>query len=438
MGASMCSARFFRSGWLILLAAAGCASVIGADDYKVAPAAGGGSAGTGGTGGASGKGGTGGTAGKGGTGGTGGYAGVGGTGGRGGTGGTGGYAGVGGTGGRGGTGGTGGVAAGGTGGVGAAGGVGGTGGAGGTVTACTAVVSPNTSVVRACVLWLGCNPLYPDVTLSGCITYNTPGAFPSNACVASATACTGTTGIQSCIGAGYTSTECSGRTDGVYCIANKAVHCDSTMTTGGWFLDCTKRGGTCQTYVDPDTSTPTAACLVKPSCTESSGSLWCTTGTASTTDDPIYECVNGVGFGRYCSNFGDECFDTGLGAGCYHSSGTYCVPPSDPMGVGTTPTNPACSTATATACADNYRTMSFNCATSGLGCTVGATAAYCLAPGCTTAQADACQESCDTTSATVTVCVGGASYKINCKSYGFNTCGSYTSSTLGNFVSCDF
>jgi hypothetical protein len=82
--------------------------------------------------------------------------------------------------------------------------------------------------------------------------------------------------------------------------------------------------------------------------------------------------------------------------------------------------------------------MAFDCAVSGLSCAVGVTDSYCLAPGCTTAQSDACKESCDTTTGTATFCVGGAPYKVNCKAYGFNTCAKYTSTSLGAFVSCDF
>jgi hypothetical protein len=106
--------------------------------------------------------------------------------------------------------------------------------------------------------------------------------------------------------------------------------------------------------------------------------------------------------------------------------------------MGGTVTKPGCSGTKATACGDNYETMAFDCSVSGLSCAVGVTDSYCLAPGCTTAQSDACKESCDTTTGTATFCVGGAPYKVDCKTYGFNTCAKYTSTSLGDFVACDF
>jgi hypothetical protein len=387
MGATMRNANGSWLGWVLLVTAAGCASVIGADDYKVAAQGGGGAAGHGGV---SGMGGISGIGGRGGTGGT-----------------TGGYGGTG--------------AIGGTG--------GGTGGT--TVAPCTAPVTPAANVVRACLLWVGCNPLYPDVTVSGCITYNTPGAFAGNACIASALDCNA---IQSCVGAGYVTSECTGRTAGPYCVGAKAVHCDSA--TSGWYLDFTKRGGTCATYTGSD-GTATVGCRVVASCSDPSGDMWCDFSTA--TNDPIYECINGVGYGRYCSSFGGECFFSGTNAGCYHTGGTYCVPPGDPLAVGGTVTKPSCSGAKATACGDNYSTMSFDCSASNLSCVVGTTDGYCLAPGCTTAQSDACKESCDATTGIATFCVGGAPYKVNCKTYGygFTKCAQYTSTTLGAFVTCE-
>jgi hypothetical protein len=353
-------------GWVLLVTAAGCASVIGADDYKVAGQGGGGSSGSGGTG-----------------------------------------------------------------------------GTGGTTTPCTATVTPSAALVKACVLWVGCNPLYPDSSLSACISYNIPGAFAGKACIASAAGCNGTASIASCIGSGYTAAgECTGKANGAYCISNKAVFCDSNLKPGGWFLDCNKRGGTCSTYTDTK-GNPTADCVVVPSCTELPGTTYCAFDTAS--NDPLYECINGVGYGRNCSSVGAECHFPDTNAGCYHPGGADCVPPTDPLGMagvlGMSVTNPSCSGTKMVECDLNYLTSTYDCSAAGLKCQASASDAYCVAPSCTATQLAGCKESCDATSATITVCVGGAPYKVDCRAQGFNKCSSYTASSTGSsfdFVSCEY
>jgi hypothetical protein len=155
----------------------------------------------------------------------------------------------------------------------------------------------------------------------------------------------------------------------------------------------------------------------------------------------LYECINGVGYGRYCSSVGAECHFPDKNAGCYHPGGAACTPPTDPLGVGAPFTNPSCSGAKLTECDFNYQTSTYDCSAAGLKCESSATDAHCVAPSCTAAQLNGCKESCDATSATITVCVGGAPYKVDCKAYGFNKCTSYAASSTGSsfdFVSCEY
>jgi hypothetical protein len=386
MGAAMRSIGVSSVVALFLVVGAGCGAWLGVDDYQVG--ANGGSGGRGGTGG--------------------------GTGARGGSGGTGG---------RGGTGGYGGT--------GAYGGTGGSGGAGGS--SVCGPVFPSANVVRSCLLWSGCSPFIPGTTLSDCVTYNTPGTFASNSCVAQAQSCAQ---MAACEGLGYVSTECTGKADGSYCVGNKVVFCDAARLRGGSYLDCTKRGGTCQTYVNPTDKSIDAGCRVVSSCTETTSSYYCASSTPGSPGDYIYQCIGGVGYGRDCYSSGArECWTTATSASCFDAAGSYCVPPSDTTGAPVT--KQSCSGTVALACSDNYTLMKFDCSVAGLRCYDSGTYSYCLAQGCTLTQSAACTESCEVATGIVTLCVGGAPYKANCKTYGFSGCTTYTSTSLGgDYVSC--
>lgn len=362
-----------RAALLIALSAFagafGCNSVLGLNNFQVTDGTGGAIVGTGGASGGTSSGGTAGVAG---------------------------VAGVAGAG----------MDAGGAAGGGAGGAAGGTGGAGGAPT-CGSALTPNQNVVQTCVLRASCSPFVPDSTISDCISLNLQQAFVGAACTSAAKNCAD---VDSCQGYGYTTAaQCSGQT-GWRCENNSAIDC-----TDGYYISCSRLGGQCQMY--NSNGTLTADCEVVSSCTS---------GQSACQGDLAYTCINGVGYGMACSNFGAQCGMQNGQAACFLATQTCS---------GTLP--PCSGTTTAQVCL-NGRKQSYDCSSVGLVCKSDSNGPYCVSPGCTMADANNCAESCS--GSTAHVCYGGVPYDIDCTKYGFSTCTAHDDKAppagIGHYVVC--
>src|SRR5690606_29248962 len=73
--------------------------------------------------------------------------------------------------------------------------------------------------------------------------------------------------------------------------------------------------------------------------------------------------------------------------------------------------------------------LEFDCSSVGLGCSDDFAGTYCVAPGCTTEQANACEERCS--AGVISMCYGGVPYDVDCKQYGFNGCRMIANPTPG-------
>jgi hypothetical protein len=350
-------------------------------EVRDAEAGSGGSGGSkGGSGGAGGSSASGGStmAGKGGTGGT--------------NGGKGGSAG-GGTGGRAG-GGAGGSAAGGP----AVGGASGTGGSsgsgGGGVVDCNGdEFEPDLDAIKACVFQIGCDPLFANITMSYCVTYQYLKTFTLYDCGTGVDSCDG---FLDCRSWGYYDAADCAAGDPPYCDGNYAVFCGTSVN---WAKDCAAAGGVCQTFMGED-GNPSAWCRqsVEDDCSIS--------GVASCEGDIAYSCTDSHPLGIDCGQTDSDCVVSGEDAVCRH-----------PLPSCTTP-GITCSTNTRiAACYDTLELATFHCAP-GLGCTDVASDIYCLAPGCTTTTP--CEESCNGTE--LTLCYGNVPVTVDCADYGFSQC----------------
>ena len=152
-------------------------------------------------------------------------------------------------------------------------------------------VTMNQKVIQTCVLRASCSPFIPDTRISDCITLNLQEAFIGTACTSAATNCNE---VDLCQGYGFTTPQqCTGQT-GWRCENNVAINC-----TQGYYVSCSKLGGQCQMYdSNNDGTNDTADCKVVDTCTS---------GQSGCQGDLAYNCVNGVGYGMACSNFGAQC-----------------------------------------------------------------------------------------------------------------------------------
>jgi hypothetical protein len=152
-----------------------------------------------------------------------------------------------------------------------------------------------------------------------------------------------------------------------------------------------------------------ADCVVKPTCTDTDGNFHCDTAT-----NVLYQCINGVGYGKSCDQANATCReDPTNGTSCYFN-GTKC----------TTPGYTCNAQNQGEWCTSGGVLFTFNCSTAGLTCALDADGgtADCLAPGCTVDDYNNCVESCGVDGHTMNLCIGGAPYTTDCKTYGFTTC----------------
>lgn len=313
--------------------------------------------------------------------------------------------------------------AGGSGGKGGFGGKGGTLSRGGTSArgggtsagvACGDVVEPAQGLVQACVVGNSCDPLVPVHTISFCITYDTPSS-----CVKGASTCGE---IADCYKRTWEpDSACPANEPGWRCDGDTAVYCGGDRP---WSVDCAGLGGTCLLYSSADTDSYWP-------CHLSLSELAACTGTAGDTScsgSKRYTCIGGVSYGVDCAAVGLSCNagETPGSAYCGSSSSTCASPKTS-----------VCKNNAVQLCGSSGYSFTYSCTAGGGTCTTdGAIDWYCPAPGCSPADESSCTESCvDAT--TMSVCVGGAPYSINCTDYGFAECVTYTDPDGGNdYVAC--
>ncbi len=284
------------------------------------------------------------------------------------------------------------------------------GGGTGGVPACGDALTMNQKVIQTCVLRASCSPFRPDTRISDCITLNLQQAFIGTACTSAATNCNE---VDLCQGYGFTTPQqCSGQS-GARCESNVAINCDK-----GYYVNCNKQGGQCQMYDTTGDSIPdTADCKVVDTCT---------TGQSGCQGDAAYTCIGGAGYGLMCSSFNAKCTTQNGAPGCLLATQTCSG------------TLPPCENGSAQLCSNGFK-VTFDCGSVGLDCKNDPkNEPFCVAPGCTLAQATNCAESC--TGSIAHLCYGGVSFDVDCTKYGFNKCVGHDDKAppqgIGHFVVC--
>jgi hypothetical protein len=274
------------------------------------------------------------------------------------------------------------------------------------------------TLVSTCAFAVSCDPYLFPISLSSCISQNALRAAPSFACLSTITSCTGTTNsYYSCEGARYaTTSECPGFNSNCDTINNVAIDCNFT-TISGIVTDCSRTPlAGCQIYADSGTSS-NADCLVVNPCSAADGGIQCS-------GNNRYGCVpvddGGVGVGRNCGTA--TCTASANNAVCQFNGTGTCTD------AGTT----ACSGNTLQVCNSDGQAFNYDCTRAGGVCaTDNAARSSCVAPGCSLNST--CTESCNQTTNSLTVCIGGAPFTVSCTQYGFSSCG--TDTTTG-YVYC--
>jgi hypothetical protein len=264
-------------------------------------------------------------------------------------------------------------------------------------------------LVSSCVEAVNCDPFLFPVNMSDCITDNFLPAFASVACLANKTDCDG---YYQCTGerTAYPkecptgpSGACTGTTSQI------AITCYDPTTGNpytGVVQNCDALGGTCKTHVDDVGVDPVADCMVVPTCTETDTNMHCN-------GNKVYECIDGVGYGQDCSKIGSTCQTDSTGsASCFFNSPSCSTP------------GASCSSQTTlNECTTDMHSFGFDCSRAGLTCQPdGMTSSACVAPGCSppsTSKVD-CTEKC--TGTTAHICIGGATFTIDCLAAGFDSC----------------
>ena len=275
--------------------------------------------------------------------------------------------------------------------------------------------APPLQLVRSCVLTVGCSPTTPPWTIADCITWDTQRVFGGSSSAAEATTCQE---VAAATGVGFVNNECDGQPEGWRCEGNRAIRCSAGLHHGGYYRDCNRLGGTCESY---STSSGTRAdCRQPGACAETDGALHCA-------GSVLYRCDSGTQHGQNCENITAACSEGAEGADCYFLSPELC-----PSGV-----SAACGpSGEAQQCSVDGHLLKFPCAHAGLVC-VDEGQGICVAAGCTGAQLDSCVESCN--GAFLSTCVGGLPYSLDCNSFGFSRCALRHNDKLGrDYAVCSF
>ncbi len=281
---------------------------------------------------------------------------------------------------------------------------GGTGGS--TPTSCESipVASLPAELVAGCVYRASCDPL-GTYTISYCLSYGTQTLTTVEACTYGATSCTW---VDECLERGYIEKAaanefCDPSVSDWACDGNFAVYCGGSDYA--FNIDCSALGGTCTPYPLGATDSGIAACALNDTngggCEDPAGEFHCE-------GNVRYECIGGIKYGGDCTASDATCVESEQGGDAYClDSTTSC----ENRGAS------VCSDSTLNSCLQDGYSVAFDCAAAGLSC---AEEGYCLAPGCTSDDADACVESCSGTS--LQVCVGGSPMLIDCNTLGFEGC----------------
>jgi hypothetical protein len=270
----------------------------------------------------------------------------------------------------------------------------------------------NEAIVRSCILRVGCLPwLWPNETISRCISQNAQNVYEGLRCTLDAETCDD---IAKCEGKRVEKTFCGSGTTakkGMYCNGDEIVDCDGFVPNA---RSCKKEGGTCKDFgVDLDGDGTTVDCALPDvtSCSATTSAQEC----GGPANEYAFQCEGTVAYGTRCTNFAAGCRAVNGDVGCYYPLNNCSV-----EGV-------TCSKDRATWC-DGESQVTFDCASVGLSCAT--TGDYgddgereCLAPGCTRDDVTTCVESC--TGTRLTYCYGGSPHTVDCKSYGFTKCEEY-------------
>jgi hypothetical protein len=255
-------------------------------------------------------------------------------------------------------------------------------------------------LVNTCVQAVNCDPSLFPANMSGCISNNYLQAIGSVACLSTSQDCNGYYGCQGDRVA--TVDECAGSVDVGFCNGNIATTC-TEYTDSSYVRNCDKLGGTCVVYDSDGFGDTVADCEVVPSCNQDDSSRHCS-------GNKIYTCENGVGYGKDCGAISATCIESGGDAACYFNASTCSTP------------GYTCDNGSVSWCTDQGQMFDYQCSRAGLSCeTDDSGNAACIGAGCSTSPT-ACAESCDSDGVTAHICIGGAPYAINCTDYGFNSC----------------
>jgi predicted small secreted protein len=270
-----------------------------------------------------------------------------------------------------------------------------------------------TSLVSSCVLATGCDPFAFPISVSNCITNDSFHALAGLSCLTSITSCTGATNSYYTCQGTRIAQEC-GATSTSSCVNNVAFDCSGVNVLPGVATDCNLTGGTCTTYFD-DQGNSRADCAVVPTCTGTDAGNQCS-GNDLYTCTPRGVGAPGVGLGISCTAIDATCTTaTSGGTLCYFNGITTC------NNLGTA----ACSGTTLQVCTPYGQQYDYDCSRAGGTCASDALGNVgCVSPGCT--PTTPCVESCDGNH-TITACVGGVPYPIDCTKYDtFTSCGPTT------------
>jgi hypothetical protein len=216
--------------------------------------------------------------------------------------------------------------------------------------------------------------------------------------------------LGACLGRRESSDLCDPDDRGWYCVGSSALRCTEF---GGYTIECDRFGARCDLFdstVDVEESRWPCALTSPTTCNESSSAFHCS-GTR------VYNCIDGKPYGLDCARFNQVCVETQDIAGCSERI-TPCS--DEPLGA-------SCKGDVVHICDATSRLGLYDCAPAGSTCaTDGTQTGYCVAPGCTPDDVDACGERC-VDDYVMEVCVGGVPYPIDCRDYGFSRCEYYDS-----------
>ena len=299
--------------------------------------------------------------------------------------------------------------------------------------------TPNAQVVRSCLLRAGCDPTFNPVrTVSTCVSKDTQSALKGEDCNSNSKTCAD---FEACEHVGVAHDDLCGGTKKTRCDGDIAVNCGNYKGDDRFF-DCAALGGHCGTYTYAVNNEVYADCtldVAPDTCTGQADSdelNFCHTAIGE--EDLRYYCYGEQAYGSTCSAFA-KCIDTpdepSGDAGAPATGNASCFFNTDKC---TGPDAVTCKNGVANVCSSGSL-FKYDCASVGLDCSVTAGNEYCLAPACKPADFDTnCEESCSDDGSTLTFCYGGAPVTVTCTDYGFTQCLSDKDSEGKVFAACRF